>query len=806
MTAPNTFTPASLADAYRHERLIGLPLRWVIVALGAAVILTADSAPFGGGLSAPWVLYALFALISTLLVWLVEIPPLSWLLWLAFAGDLAFSSYLIVADGGVASDLYLLYGLLALKAILLLPTFPQRNARSPLLLFSPLILPFVLGPLYILLLWNTHGDLGFLRERGFLLRYLLLWAWILAACLAAWFVARWQRAAHDLSRAFTQQESDLAQKTAILQRTASDLGQRVLELRTLQEVMQALASTLRMEEVSRVIVARLANLLGVSHCAVAVLDQEGLRLLGSIAAGQAPPSPATPHPHAPMPPYPPKIGGQGGGAPGAATDPGALHAFSVELAGEPAAATALSSEQPVIVSDAAASASPDQRALFQRWGMRSYLVIPLIARQRPVGALYLGDSRAGLPFGEAEQQLGLSFAYFAATAVENARLYQEAWDKSSELEAVVVGIGDAVLVTDPQARLLLMNPVAMRIFGAAQMLTGAPLAELAPQSPLLPLIAEASTAAQLPVVRELDLMTAHDRRLHTYQALASPMSSVEGAQRGVVTVLRDITARVELERMKTNFLSVVSHELRTPLHSIKGFVEIILMGKTGPINELQRDFLGVVKEQTQQLQRLISDLLEFNRMEAGQIKLRIETLDLGQLVAAVVAKMAPQAANGKVAIANHLSPDFPVIEADPLRIEQVLTNLVDNAIKFTPAGGVVTINGRAETPANQDDDIELCVSDTGIGIPPTEQQRIFDRFYQVDGSSSRLYKGAGLGLSICKHIVEYHGGRIWVASPLDEGRGAAFHIRLPRRRAGPEAPLDFTNLPPTASEEASHVA
>lgn len=270
------------------------------------------------------------------------------------------------------------------------------------------------------------------------------------------------------------------------------------------------------------------------------------------------------------------------------------------------------------------------------------------------------------------------------------------------------------------------------------------------------------------------------------------MSSVEGARRGVVTVLRDITARVELERMKTNFLSVVSHELKTPLHSIKGFVEIILLGKTGPVNELQRDFLGTVKEQTNQLQRLISDLLEFSRMEAGQIKLRMEPLAIGELVADVAAKLAPQAANGQVSIVNQVAESFAIIEADPMRIEQVVTNLVDNAIKFTPPGGAISMHGYAD-----DDLVELRVSDTGIGIPPEEQQRIFDRFYQVDGGSSRLYKGTGLGLSICKHIVEHHGGRIWVESPGADGQGATFCFRLPRRHAGREAMLDFTHLPRT---------
>lgn len=750
---------SDLITTYRQERRISVPMRWLLLAVGAVTVLAADSSPFGGGLSLTWFLYALVVLLSTILTWVIEIRPAAWLLWLGFGADVAFTSYLITINGGVVSPLYLIYGLLALKTVLLAPTVRQEIAW----------LPFMLGPLYILVLWYDHGDLGFLREQNFLLRYGLLWGWILAGSLATWYVARWQNTAHSLNDALARQESDLAQKTNVLQRTATDLGKRVLELRTLQEVMRSLTSTLRMEEVLQVIVGRLANLLGASHCAVAVLDQEGRRLLGSITtdSGQA-----------------------------------ITELFEINLNAEPATAEALAAEQPVMVGDAAASQAAGQQELFHRWGMRSCLVIPLLARQRAIGALYLGDNRANITFGEPERQLGLSFAYFAATAIENAQLYQEAWEKSSELEAVVVGIGDGVLVTDPHLCLLLMNPVAMRIFGVPHVATGAPLSSLMPDSPLLSVIEETLSSTQQPIVRELELVTARDGRAHTYQALASPMSGIEGARHGVVTVLRDITARVELERMKTNFLSVVSHELKTPLHSIKGFVEIILLGKTGPVNELQRDFLGTVKEQTNQLQRLINDLLEFSRMEAGQIKLRMEPITVGDLVADVATKLGPQAANGKVSIMNQVAANFATIEADPMRIEQVVTNLVDNAIKFTPSGGVINVNGREDAEM-----VELRISDSGIGIPLEEQQRIFDRFYQVDGGSNRLYKGTGLGLSICKHIVEHHGGRIWVESPGADGQGATFCFRLPRRQAGREAVLDFTHLPePDAARGRAHDA
>lgn len=746
-----THAPArDLYSAYRLERMVGIPARWLVLLLGALVITTSDVSPFAGGLSAGWLLYALATAVLTLALWVFNVRPAPWLFVTGFIIDVAFVSYLIPASGGVTSPIFLLYGLLAMKAVVLAPALDVRAVW----------LPFVLGPLYIGVLWYTYGSLGFLRERNFLLNYLLLWGWILGGSLATWYVLTWQRTAQALNDTLAQQEHDLAQKTAVLQRTASDLGQRVLELRTLQEVMKSLASTLQMEEVLQLIVGRLADLMGLSHCAVAVLQRDEGRLVGSLTTdgGRTAPRP-----------------------------------FEVPLGDEPATAAALAGEKPVTVLDAMSSVHVTQKQMFATWGMRSCLILPLVARQRPIGALYLGDSRPDVSLGEAERQLATSFAYFAATAIENAQLYQETWEKGSELEAVVVGIGDGVIVTDPQLNLLLMNPVAARMCGLPVDLPGGmPLSLLIPSGPLLNLIEETLAHSQQAAVRELE-MTAADGRPRTYQAVASPMITTTSEVRGIVTVLRDITSRVELERMKTNFLSVVSHELKTPLHSIKGFVEIILMGKTGAINDLQKDFLQTVREQTSQLQRLINDLLEFSRLEAGQIKLRLEPVAMGELVTRVVAKMAPQAAAASVHMANLVPTDFPVIEADSMRIEQVITNLVDNAIKFTPPAGTITLSGRELA-----DSVELTVTDSGIGIPPEEHERIFDRFYQVDGGSNRLYKGTGLGLSICKHIVEHHGGRIWVESPDAGSTGASFCFVLPRSYTGGNAVLDFTTLPAAA--------
>ena len=433
------------------------------------------------------------------------------------------------------------------------------------------------------------------------------------------------------------------------------------------------------------------------------------------------------------------------------------------------------------------------------------------------------------------EQLLTSFAYFAATALENARLYQDAWEKRRELEAVLAGIGDGVVVADPELSLILMNPVAQDILGLEdEPPAGVPLrsylAAAAPaagpgqdpptalrsvqdvssgqgpstgsgQGPstgsgqgLADLLVETLRAGE-ERIRELELPGSRqageptrDAHMRTFGALASPVLDAEGEVRGVVVVLRDITAQKELERMKSNFLSVVSHELRTPLHSIKGFVEIILMGKTGPVTELQEDFLKTVRTQTTSLQRMIDDLLEFSRMEAGRVTLHLAEVSLPAVAQSVVAKLAPLAEEDGLQLYLGLPADLPEIDADRSRLEQVLTNLVENAIKFTPSGGEITVSG-----VRLGDRVRLTVADTGIGIPPDEQDRVFDRFYQVDSSERRAYRGTGLGLSICKHIVERHSGRIWVESDGMSGHGSRFHLELPIVLRPAEAlTIDFT--------------
>ena len=252
----------------------------------------------------------------------------------------------------------------------------------------------------------------------------------------------------------------------------------------------------------------------------------------------------------------------------------------------------------------------------------------------------------------------------------------------------------------------------------------------------------------------------------------------------------------ELDRLKSNFLATVSHELRTPLTSIIGYSEMLLEGIAGDVTGEQRDFVQTIREKGEQLLGLIKGLLDLSKLESGTMSLRKAPTDVALLVRDVAQTMTPHAKKKGVAVSGDVEAGLPALWADSERLRQVLLNLTENAIKFTPAAGSVRIGARLGTMSassgNGDDSglvllgaqrpaVEFRVADTGIGIPEGERDRVFDAFYQVDSSSTREQGGTGLGLSIVKRLVEGHDGSVRVEG--NQPRGTVFVVLIPIRRA-----------------------
>lgn len=245
-----------------------------------------------------------------------------------------------------------------------------------------------------------------------------------------------------------------------------------------------------------------------------------------------------------------------------------------------------------------------------------------------------------------------------------------------------------------------------------------------------------------------------------------------------------------LDKLKSNFLAMASHELRTPISIIKGYNRMILDEACGPISEDQRQLLTECGDGCERMIRMIDSMLDLSKIESGKMEMNLRYGDLGQVVKAMVHQMDTIARREDVLLEIDLAPGLPQTLFDAEKIDQVLMNLLENAIKFTPAGGrvcvrVVCTNGAAPPGAGLDGGLEassrleVVVSDTGIGIEPDDQERIFRAFRQVP-DAGRLIKGAGLGLAIAKRIVQAHGGDIWVRS--ESGHGSEFHFTLPVER------------------------
>lgn len=227
----------------------------------------------------------------------------------------------------------------------------------------------------------------------------------------------------------------------------------------------------------------------------------------------------------------------------------------------------------------------------------------------------------------------------------------------------------------------------------------------------------------------------------------------------------------ELDDSKTSFLSMISHELRHPLTVAKGYAELVLNGAAGDLSERAAQYLTIISENLDQLAGMIDDLLDLSRMEAGQFQIQIQTVSPASIVSHTVQTFAAPAAEKHIRLTADIPANLPLVSADPTRIVQVLTNLVQNALKFTPPGGSVNVSVSAQ------EQVQFSVHDTGIGIPAADLDRIFEPFFQIK-RYNQISGGAGLGLTICRQIIHLHSDRIWVESKEDSG--SCFSFTIPR--------------------------
>jgi signal transduction histidine kinase len=389
------------------------------------------------------------------------------------------------------------------------------------------------------------------------------------------------------------------------------------------------------------------------------------------------------------------------------------------------------------------------------------------------------QTRTTREFTSEDRELLTAIGNQIGIAIANAALIEEAEQRRATLDGVVTSLVDGLILVDRWGKIAYANPRAEEMLALpGDGLAGQTLEALERDlSSRLALSEERGTTLQL-VIADLETpiveFTLSAPEATTVQARAFPIREAGGDEQGVGVLLRDVTREKELDLIKSQLLATVSHELRTPLASIKGFATTLLRRDVDWDQASRREFLHIIDEESDRLSELISNLLDMSRVEAGTLGIEPELIDLQPIIHETAEEFQVMTRDHE--FQTQVPPCLPPVYADPRRARQVLRNLVENAVKYSPEGGPITIDVR-EMP----DSLRISVSDQGLGIEPHDAERIFDRFYQVDSASTRRVGGSGLGLSICKAIVEAHGGRIWVES--QPGTGSTFCFTLPLQEA-----------------------
>lgn len=399
--------------------------------------------------------------------------------------------------------------------------------------------------------------------------------------------------------------------------------------------------------------------------------------------------------------------------------------------------------------------------------IKAIVALPVRVKDRTAAVMWVG-------YGETRHSgdLGIGLLSTLATQmavlVENARLLKAAEDGQRRLATILDSVTDAILVTDHHDRILLVNPAAERAFGVeADTITGQPI-EQTGVDPALIQAFKAPLSPGLAPTREVPLPDG--RTLH---ASLSAIAGAGGERIGRVAVLHDITHFKELDEMKSEFLATVSHDLRAPLVYMRGYANMLLA--MSHLDDKQREYVEKILYGVEQINDLVSDLLDLGRIETG-VGLERKPCHLVGVLIEAVDSMRAQAAAKEISLRLEPFEGAAIVSGDAALLRQAVTNLLDNAIKYTPNGGIVTVGLVVRTDGGKKRAV-IRVTDTGIGIAPEDQIRLFERFYRIQSRGAANVTGTGLGLALVKSIVERHEGKVWVDSELNEG--STFYISLP---------------------------
>ena len=438
-----------------------------------------------------------------------------------------------------------------------------------------------------------------------------------------------------------------------------------------------------------------------------------------------------------------------------------------------AGSRAIRSSEPVLVTDVddavleSFAFDAAQLEIAKALAPRSYVTVPLSARGEVFGSISLVTAESGRVYGEGDLALAQELARHAASAIDNARLYGAA-ERRGRAARALEAVGDGVVLVDDDGVIRLWN-------AAATTITGIPEAEVLGRKIEDVVEGWRDVAPRIPVADEPgQLVRAETVPVELGGRELWISGSGVGFEEGVVYAFRDLTEERKLEELKADFVATVSHELRTPLAAIYGSAQTIRRTDIELDPEIRDQLLAVIASESDRLGSIVNDLLVAGRLDADQLPVTVERCDPVELAGSVL-DVARTHLPESVALELKVPKQVPDVIADPGQLHQVLVNLVDNAIKYSPEGGPVAV-----TIANGDGAVRFAISDEGLGIPPSEHRRIFEKFYRLDPDMTRGI--GGTGLYICRELVRRMDGKIWVESKV--GAGSTFVVELPAAKGG----------------------
>jgi signal transduction histidine kinase len=665
-----------------------------------------------------WMALIAYALIHLWLFWMVYGHPtggaarLRYVDWASIAVDALLG---IVAISAATSLMHFLplYVLLAWRAI----SGYGHNQATTLILFG-------LGPIFLFQLLLSRAGNGALTAGEQWGAVSILVGSLGCGIVAIMASTRQKALIHQLRIELQRERNTREARVEELEHLANELRMRMRERHALEEGLRAITSTLSLDDVLEQILDSTVQTFGGerTHAVVLTLHTDGFLDNRMYARDRH------------------------------------LQAQWVE----PLIRRVMRDQTPAVVADSALD--PELREI-STIGLRSIICVPLFVGDGPSRGALTVVSATFAAFSSSDARHLSAFAAQAGIAIGNAELHSQLRRQQHLLQAVLRDINDGLVVLDTENNVVLANPVGRALLDDRS----APQPWLERMRELASRLSNDGRPVASPewIVGDPEC----EEGCVVYQAVASRVRTNDDLPDLTAIVLHDITDHKAEERARMDFISMVSHELRNPLHTLNGFVKLVLQGRAGPLTPLQQDFLSMADEQIEQLSGRVSELLEYNRFKAGRLALHPDVGDLSLLIAGTVSRLSLQAEQHQLSLVNETT-NLPLCRFDNQRIGQVLTNLIENAIKATPAGGTITISADVH-----DQEVRVHVSDTGVGIPSSELGKIFQRFYQVAKHRRAHGTNMGLGLAICQQIVEGHGGRIWVES--EEGVGTTFTFTLP---------------------------